>query len=104
MYRVLKRWYISDGNQPADMGWECLGVFRKIRKARQAMHRDIKDVEKYNCYRDPAYGGKNDTQRSLRHSRDRHVYDMADCNNSHIEWEVSRIPAFSHALYDYLES
>ena len=88
MYKLLKRWYLSDGENPAEIGWETLGTFRKIRKARRAMHKNVREVEIANEYRSPFYGGQDDTQRSVSLTKDRHYYDMADSNGSHVEWEI----------------
>lgn len=101
MYKLLKRWYLSDGESPAEMSWKCLGSFRKIRKARRAMHRDVTNIESANEYRSRFYGGINDTQRSVRLSKDRHVYDIADSNGSHVEWEITRSGNFTNMPFEW---
>lgn len=101
-YKVLKRWYLSDGESPAEMGWKILGRFSCIRKAREAMHHDVRAVEAANEYRSPYYGGEDDTQKSRRLSRDNHLYDMADSNGSHVEWEIVRGGLFTRPLFHAL--
>ena len=66
MYKLLKRWYISDGENPAETGWKHIGTFHRIRHARRAMHRDVRETEAANEYRSPHYGGKENTQKSIR--------------------------------------
>ena len=90
MYRLLKRWYISDCESDGDSGWEVVGTYRTIRKARQAMHKDVREVEFANCYQHPDYGGLDDTQKSTRISRNEHIYDMADSCGSLVHWEIVR--------------
>lgn len=97
MYRLLKRWDVGDG----DTGWETLGVFRKIRKARQAMHKDVKDVEAANCYQSPDYGGLDDGEESRRISKNRHVYIISHSECEHIEWEITRGTGFSNQIGDF---
>lgn len=99
MYKLLKRWYISDGENPAETGWEVVGTYRKLRKARRAMHADVHDVETANEYRSPFFGGEDDTQRSVSITREHHLYDMADSNGSHVEWEIVGIGrGFTHPI------
>ncbi len=102
-YKLLRRWYVSDCfGEDVDEGWEVVGVFSRIRKARQAMHKDVREVEIANCYQDDGYGGLDDVQQSIRLGRDRHVYDMADMNGSHVEWEIVGIgKGFTKMIGDY---
>jgi hypothetical protein len=99
MYKLLKRWYLSDGEKPAEIGWETLGTFRKIRKARRAMHADVHEVVIANEHRLPFNGTDSDTQQSVSLSRDHHLYDMADSNGSHVEWEIVGLgKGFTHPI------
>ena len=92
MYKLLKRWDVNE-----ETGRECLGVFKKIRKARQAMHKDVREVEEMNCYQSPDYDGEE----SRRVSRNRHFYIISYVDGEHIEWEIVRGTDFTNQMYDF---
>ncbi len=99
-YKLLKRWSVED-EDGLDTGWETLGCFRKIRKARKAMHKDVKEVEAINCYQSPDYGGMNDGQESRKLGKNGHVYIISHAEMELIEWEIVKGGRmFSKPIYE----
>lgn len=87
-YTILKRWYVSDGDDNEEIGWKVVGRANKLRKAKEIMHKDVREVEIINEYQSPYYGGIDDCQQSIRTSKVSHTYDMADSCGSEVNWLI----------------
>lgn len=57
-------------------------------RARRMMRRLVREAEEANGYRLPEYGGEDDCEKSIRVSRDIHVYEFNDCSGDYLQWEV----------------
>lgn len=90
-YKLIKSWYISDGQDGADEGKIVFGTYATIEEARKAMDADVEEVEAANCYQWEEYGGEDDCQTSERIDENHHYYDMADMCGSFVEWKIEEV-------------